>query len=152
MLPQVAVPGSDNRSQSVDVQIRYTTEHGALLRSDDRTRPATLDEIEAHFGEYVLNEMMENYGRWIDTAAPRGIVVTAQVNSRAYEIHIVFADEIAADFIVDADENLIVLPINATMFSVVQALRTAMQHEPPPRPILNRPVQLNPAAWPQPAA
>jgi hypothetical protein len=118
--------------------------------------PATLDEIEASYGEYALNEMMERYGRWIDITPPQHVAVVAHVNGRAYEVHAVPANEIGADFVVDTDEGLIILPINAPMFSLVQALCEVAQHEPGPslaaRPVLNRPVQLDPAAWPQPAA
>jgi hypothetical protein len=151
MLPQTDIPGSD--AQPVEVQICWTTEHGALLRSDGRTRASHLDEIEARFGEYVLNEMMENDGKWIAVSTPLGVAITAHLNGRDYEIHVVPADEIASDFVVDTDEDLIVLPINATMFAVIQALNAAAQHEPPSaRRIVSRPVQLDPAAWPRPAA
>jgi hypothetical protein len=128
MLPQVASPGS--KSQPVDVQIRYTTMHGALLRADGHTRPAGLDEIEALFGEYVLNTMMEKYGRWIDITVPQGVVVTAHVNGRVYTVHVVSVDAATADFLVDTDAGTITLPVNAPMFSLVDALNTATQHEP----------------------
>ena len=173
--PQLGVASASQ--QPADVQIRYTTENGPLIRLDGRTSPTTLDAIEARYGEYVLNHLMENYGRWVDVSAPACVTVTATVNGREYEVHVVPADEIASDFVVDTDEGLIILPINATMFAVVQALGTAAQHEPPPplpnstayalaslnflldvvglpplAPIRNRPVKLDPDSWPRSAA
>jgi hypothetical protein len=106
--------------------------------------------------------MMENYGRWIDVTAPKAVTVIARLaDGREYELHVVVADEITSDFVVDADERIIVLPINATMVALVQALHTATQHEPPTTDapgfqplnrIENRPVELNPVVWLRPAA
>jgi hypothetical protein len=74
--------------------------------------------------------MMEKYGRWLDITVPQGVFITAHVNGRDYGVHVVAANESAADFVVDTDERLIILPINAPLFSLVQALGEAKQHEP----------------------
>lgn len=118
-----------------DVQLRYTTLHGPLLRSDGRTAPTTLDDIERLFGEYVLNSVLENQDRWVDVTTPQGVGVSAKVNGRDYAIHVVTAEAIPADFLVDADARTITIPINAPMFALVDAINTAAQHEPQRVPV-----------------
>jgi hypothetical protein len=110
--------------------VRYTAAHGPLIRSDGRTSPIPLDDIERLFGEYVLNAVMEKPGQWIDVTAPQGVIVTATVNGRSYTVHVRPADSLSADFIVETDAGTITLPINAPMFSLVEALNQAAQHEP----------------------
>jgi len=112
------------------VQLRYSGAHGPLLRNDGRTKPIALDDIERLYGEFVLNEVMENPGRWVDVTAPDDAVLAATVNERVFTINVVPADRVATDFTVDADAGMITLPVNASMFSLVQALHTARQHEP----------------------
>src|SRR5687768_9664179 len=73
---------------------------------------------------------MENPGRWIDVTAPEDAVVVATVNERVYTFHVAPADRLPSDFVVDTDAGTITLPINAPLFSLVQALHTAKQHEP----------------------
>jgi hypothetical protein len=112
------------------VQLRYTGAHGPLLRDDGKTKPIALDDIERLYGEFVLNEVMENPGRWVDVTAPNNAVLAATVNERVFTVHVVSADRVPADFTVDADAGTITLPVNASLFSLVQALHTAKQHEP----------------------
>ena len=112
------------------VQVRYTGAHGALVRTDGKTQPFTLDDIERLYGEFVLDEVMSSPGRWVDVTAPDDAVVAATVNERVFTVHVVPAASIASDFVVDADAGTITLPINAPLFSLVQALHTARQHEP----------------------
>ena len=109
------------------VQLRYT---GALVRSDGRTQPLPLDDIERLYGEYVLDEVMSSAGRGVDVAVPDDAVVAAAVNERAYTVRVVPTYTVTSDFLVDADAGTITLPINAPLFSLVQALHTARQHEP----------------------
>jgi hypothetical protein len=111
-------------------QLRYTGAHGPLVRADGKTKPIALDDIERLYGEFVLNEVMENPGRWVDVTAPDDAVLAATVNERVFTVHVVPADRVASDFTVDADAGTITLPVNASMFSLVQALHTAKQHEP----------------------
>jgi hypothetical protein len=112
------------------VQLRYTSAHGPLGRSDGKTQPIALDDIERLYGEYVLDEVMSSPGRWVDVTAPDDAVVAATVNERVFTVHVVPADSLPSDFIVDVDAGTITLPINARLFSLVSALHTAKQHEP----------------------
>jgi hypothetical protein len=112
------------------VQLRYTGAHGPLVRSDGRTQPLPLDDIERLYGEYVLDEVMSSPGRWVDVTAPDDAVVAATVNERVYTVRVVPTESVTSDFLVDADAGTITLPINAPLFSLVQALHTARQHEP----------------------
>ena len=73
---------------------------------------------------------MASPGRWVDVTAPDDAVVAATVNERVFTVHVVPTANIASDFVVDADAGTITLPINAPLFSLVQALHTARQHEP----------------------
>jgi hypothetical protein len=112
------------------VQLRYTGAHGPLVRSDGKTQPIALDDIERLYGEYVLEEVMCSPGRWVDVTAPDDAVVAATVNERVFTVHVVPADTLPSDFVVDVDAGTITLPINARLFSLVSALHTAKQHEP----------------------
>ena len=112
------------------VQLRYTGAQGPLARSDGKTQPIALDDIERLYGEYVLDEVMSSPGRWVDVTAPEGAVVAATVNERVFTIHVVPDDKLTSDFIVDVDAGTITLPINARLFSLISALHTAKQHEP----------------------
>src|SRR4051812_12101409 len=100
MLPKLISPGEAGNTSPTDVQIRYTSQHGALLRADGRTRPISLDEVEFLFGEYVLNHMMERYGRWVDITTPTGAAVVATVNGRVYCVRCLPASAGVADYIV----------------------------------------------------
>jgi len=73
---------------------------------------------------------MSSPGRWVDVTAPDDAIVAATVRERVYTIHVVPAERSASDFLVDADAGTITLPINAPLFSLVQAVHTARQHEP----------------------
>ena len=112
------------------VQLRYTGAQGPLARSDGKTQPIALDDIERLYGEYVLDEVMSSPGRWVDVTAPDDAVVAATVNERIFTVHVLPADSLPNDFIVDVDARTITLPINAPLFSLVSALHTAKQHEP----------------------
>jgi hypothetical protein len=112
------------------VQLRYTGAHGPLIRDDGKTQPVALDDIERLYGEFVLDEVMSHPGRWIDVTAPDETLVTALVNERVYTVHVVAADAIPRDFIVDTDARTITLTVNTPLFSFVKALHTAKQHEP----------------------
>jgi hypothetical protein len=112
------------------VQLRYTCPQGPLVRSDGKTQPIALDDIERLYGEYVLEEVMSSPGRWVDVTAPEDAVVAATVNKRIFTVQVVPADSLASDFIVDVDAGTITLPINARLFSLISALHTAKQHEP----------------------
>ena len=112
------------------VQLRYTGAHGPLIRDDGKTRPVALDDIERLYGDFVLDEVMTHPGRWVDVSAPGDALVTALVNERVYTVHVVAADAIASDFVVDIDSRTITLTINTPLFSFVRALHVAKQHEP----------------------
>ena len=112
------------------VELHYTGTHGPLVRAGGKTQPIALDDIERLYGEDVLDEVMSSPGRWVDVTAPDDAVVAATVNERVYTVHVVQAEGIASDFVVDTDTRTITLPINARMFSLISALHTAKQHEP----------------------
>ena len=112
------------------VQLRYTGAHGPLVRLDGKTQPIALDDIERLYCDYVLDEVMSSPGRWVDVTAPDDAVVAATVNDRVFTVHVIPADSLPSDFIVDVDARTITLPINARLFSLVSALHTAKQHEP----------------------
>ena len=112
------------------VQLRYTPVHGPLVRSDGKTQPIALDDIERLYGEYLLDEVMSNPGRWVDVTPPDDVVIAATVNERVFTVHVAPAYSLPSDFIVDTDAGTIRLPINARLFSLVSALHTAKQHEP----------------------
>jgi hypothetical protein len=120
------------------VQLRYTGAHGPLVRSDGKTQPITLDDIERLYGEFVFEEVMCSPGRWVDITAPDDAVVAATVNERVFNVHVVPSDSLSSDFIIDVDAGTITLPFNARVLSLLSALHTAKQHEPsiptqPPR-------------------
>jgi hypothetical protein len=117
------------------VQLRYTGTHGPLSRDDGKTQPIALDDIELLYGDFVLDEVMSAPGRWIDVTAPHETLVTALVNERLYTVHVVTANAIPSDFIVDTDARTITLTVNTPLYALVKALHAAKQHEPVVRTI-----------------